>query len=41
MSAIAVVYPNNRVFSAIIALLILLTWYFRPIQRFYFKILYP
>ncbi|WP_276504327.1 hypothetical protein [Terrimonas pollutisoli] len=41
MASIAVIYPNNWAFSAIIALLILLTWYFRPIQRFYFKILYP
>ena len=41
MAAIAAIYPNNWAFSAIIALLILLTWYFRPIQRFYFKILYP
>ena len=41
MTAIVVFYPNNWAFSAVIALLILLTWYFRPIQRFYFKVLYP
>lgn len=41
MAAIIVIYPNNWAFSVIIALLILLTWYFRSIQRFYFKILYP
>lgn len=40
MAAIAMIYPNNWVFSVIIAVWILLMWYFRPIQRYYLKLLY-
>lgn len=40
MTAIAIIYPNNWVFSAIIAVWMLLIWYFRPIQRYYLKLLY-
>jgi hypothetical protein len=40
MAAIAVFYPNNWAFSTIITALTLMTWYFRPIQRYYLKLLY-
>ena len=37
---IGVFYPNNWALSGITAALLLLIWYFRPIQRFYFRLLY-
>jgi hypothetical protein len=37
---IAVFYPNNWAFCGITAILILMIWYFRPIQRFYLRLLY-
>ena len=40
MIAIVVFYPNNWAFSSIITALMLMIWYFRPIQRYYFKLLY-
>lgn len=40
MISLIVFYPNNWAFSVIITLLSLVTWYFRPIQRYYLKILY-
>ena len=40
MIAIVVFYPNNRAFSGIIAVLILMIWHFRSLQRYYFKLLY-
>jgi alkylglycerol monooxygenase len=40
MIAIAVFYPNNWAFSCIITALILIIWYFRPVQRYYLKLLY-
>jgi hypothetical protein len=40
MIAIAVFYPNNWTFSAIIAIFLLMIWYFRPIQRYYLHLLY-
>ena len=40
MIAIAFFYPNNWAFSGIIASLVILIWYFRPIQRYYLKLLY-
>ena len=38
--AIGVFYPNNWAFSAITAVFLVLLWYFRPIQRYYFHLLY-
>jgi len=40
MIAIAIIYPNNWAFSSIIAALVVMIWYFRPIQRYYLKLLY-
>jgi hypothetical protein len=40
MIAIAVFYPNSWTFSGIAAALLLLIWYFRPIRRYYLKLLY-
>lgn len=40
MIAIVVFYPNGWAFSSIITALMLMIWYFRPMQRFYFKLLY-
>ncbi|HKO81490.1 MAG TPA: sterol desaturase family protein [Chitinophagaceae bacterium] len=40
MIAIAVFYPNNWAFSCILTVLMLMVWYFRPIQRYYLKLLY-
>ena len=40
MIAIAVFYPNNWAFSCILTVLMLMIWYFRPIQRYYLKLLY-
>jgi alkylglycerol monooxygenase len=40
MIAIAVFYPNNWSFSSIITILVIMIWYFRPIQRYYLKLLY-
>jgi alkylglycerol monooxygenase len=40
MTAIVVFYPNNWAFSSIIAALVIMIWYFRPIQRYYLKLLY-
>jgi len=40
MVAIGVFYPNNWTFSGIIAALIIMIWYFRPIRRYYLKLLY-
>ena len=37
---IGVFYPNNWSLSGITAALLLLIWYFRPIQRFYLRLLY-
>jgi len=37
---IGVFYPNNWSLSGITAALLLLIWYFRPIQRFYLRFLY-
>ncbi|HEY6506034.1 MAG TPA: hypothetical protein VIZ28_18795, partial [Chitinophagaceae bacterium] len=38
--AIGVFYPNNWAFSAITGILLLMTWYFRPMQRYYLHLLY-
>jgi sterol desaturase/sphingolipid hydroxylase (fatty acid hydroxylase superfamily) len=38
--AIGVFYPNNWAFSAIMSVLFLMIWYFRPMQRYYFHLLY-
>ncbi|MEI9910133.1 MAG: sterol desaturase family protein [Bacteroidota bacterium] len=38
--AIGVFYPNNWAFSAIMGVLFLMIWYFRPMQRYYFQLLY-
>ena len=40
MIAIAAFYLNNWAISSIIAALVVLIWYFRPIQRYYLKLLY-
>lgn len=40
MIAIVVIYPNHWAFSTIIAALVIMIWYFRPIQRYYLKLLY-
>jgi hypothetical protein len=40
LTAIGVFYPNNWAFSAIMGVLFLMTWYFRPMQRYYFFLLY-
>ncbi|HEX2848699.1 MAG TPA: sterol desaturase family protein [Chitinophagaceae bacterium] len=40
MVAIGVFYPNSWTFVGIATALLLLTWYFRPIRRYYFRILY-
>jgi len=40
MVAIGVFYPNSWTFVGIAAALLLMTWYFRPIRRYYFRILY-
>jgi len=37
---IGVFYPSNWTLSGIMAALLLLIWYFRPIQRFYLRLLY-
>jgi alkylglycerol monooxygenase len=37
---IGVFYPNNWALSGIMAALLLLIWYFRPIQRFYLRFLF-
>jgi alkylglycerol monooxygenase len=37
---IGVFYPSNWTLSSIMAALLLLIWYFRPIQRFYLRFLY-
>jgi alkylglycerol monooxygenase len=37
---IGVFYPNNWSFSGIATVFLLLIWYFRPIQRFYLRLLY-
>jgi sterol desaturase/sphingolipid hydroxylase (fatty acid hydroxylase superfamily) len=37
---IGVFFPNNWAFSGIMAALLLLIWFFRPIQRFYLRHLY-
>lgn len=38
--SITVFYPNSWTISFILLLLVLLTWYFRPIRRYYFRLLY-
>ncbi|MEI9807192.1 MAG: hypothetical protein WDO16_04505 [Bacteroidota bacterium] len=38
--AIAVFYPNNWAFSAIMGVLLVMIWYFRPMQRYYLHLLY-
>jgi sterol desaturase/sphingolipid hydroxylase (fatty acid hydroxylase superfamily) len=38
--AIGVFYPNNWAFSAIMGILILMIWFFRPMQRYYLRLLY-
>jgi hypothetical protein len=38
--AIGASYPNNRAFSGITAAIILMVWYFRPMQRHYLRFLY-
>ncbi len=38
--AIGIFYPNSFTFILIIAFLSMLTWFFRPISRYYFKLLY-
>lgn len=40
MVAIGVYYPNSWTLTGIVAALLILTWYFRAIQRYYFRILY-
>ncbi|HTD93930.1 MAG TPA: sterol desaturase family protein [Chitinophagaceae bacterium] len=40
MIAIAVFYPHSWTFGGIIAALLLTTWYFRPIRRYYLRVLY-
>ncbi|TXJ27163.1 MAG: sterol desaturase family protein [Chitinophagaceae bacterium] len=40
MVAIGVFYPNSWTFVGIATALLLMTWYFRPIRRYYFRILY-
>ena len=40
MTSIIVLYPNSLSLGFIITLLSLVTWYFRPIQRYYLRILY-
>ncbi|HLG39922.1 MAG TPA: sterol desaturase family protein [Chitinophagaceae bacterium] len=40
LTMIGVLYPNNWALCSIVAILILITWYFRPIQRFYLRLLY-
>jgi alkylglycerol monooxygenase len=37
---IGVFYPNNWALSGITAALLLLIWYFKPIQRYYLRLLY-
>jgi len=37
---IGVFYPTNWTLSSVMAALLLLIWYFRPIQRFYLRLLY-
>lgn len=40
MVAIGVFYPNSWTFVGITAALLVMIWYFRPIQRYYFRVLY-
>jgi sterol desaturase/sphingolipid hydroxylase (fatty acid hydroxylase superfamily) len=40
MAIIAVFYPNSWTFSGIATILLLFTWYFRPIRRYYLQFLY-
>ncbi|PZR22830.1 MAG: sterol desaturase [Citrobacter freundii] len=40
MIAIGILYPNTWLITGILAVLMILTWYFRAIQRYYFRILY-
>jgi hypothetical protein len=40
MIAVGVFYPNQWSFAGMLAVLIVLLWYFRPIQRYYFRLLY-
>lgn len=40
MVAIGVFYPNSWTFVGITAASLVMIWYFRPIQRYYFRILY-
>ncbi len=40
MIAIAVFYPNSWTLSLLIMLVMIMIWYFRPIQRYYLKTLY-
>lgn len=40
MAATGVFYPNNWTFAAVISVFLLLCWFFRPIRRYYLKLLY-
>jgi alkylglycerol monooxygenase len=40
MVAVGVFYPNGWIFSGLATALVVMIWYFRPIQRYYFRILY-
>lgn len=40
MVATGILYPNTWLITGILAVLMILTWYFRAIQRYYFRILY-
>ncbi len=38
--AIGLFYPNSWTISVLLAVVVLITWYFRPIKRYYFQLLY-
>jgi sterol desaturase/sphingolipid hydroxylase (fatty acid hydroxylase superfamily) len=40
LTMIGIAYPNNWAICAIMAVLVLMIWYFRPIQRYYLRLLY-
>lgn len=40
MVSTGILYPNTWLITGILAVLMILTWYFRAIQRYYFRILY-
>jgi sterol desaturase/sphingolipid hydroxylase (fatty acid hydroxylase superfamily) len=40
LTMIGIAYPNTWALCAIMAVLVLMIWYFRPMQRFYLRLLY-